>query len=104
MNDPQYVAVCRMLAERAIRNPDIDSRLDFITTRVLARPFQTQERQSLKGALKDFLSYYDSHPDQAGKLVAVGESKRDPSVPAVELAAWTMIANDILNLDEALNK
>jgi hypothetical protein len=106
MNDPQFVEASRHLAERAIRNgaSDADTRLDYISARVLARPFQTQERQSLKGALKDFLSYYDSHPDQAGKLVAVGESKRDPSVPAVELAAWTMIANDILNLDEALNK
>ena len=73
MNDPQFVEASRNLAERAMRNPDIDSRLDFITTRVLARPFQTRERQILKGALKDFLSYYDSHPDQAGKLVAVGE-------------------------------
>src|SRR5207247_3911089 len=104
MNDPQFVEASRNLAERAIRNPDTDSRLDFITTRVLARPLQTRERQILKGALKDFLSYYDSHPDQAGKLVAVGESKRDTSVPAVELAAWTMVASDILNLDEALNK
>jgi len=25
-------------------------------------------------------------------------------VPPVELAAWTMLASDVLNLDEALNK
>jgi hypothetical protein len=34
----------------------------------------------------------------------VGESKRDLAVPAAELAAWTMVANAVLNLDEALNK
>jgi len=104
MNDPQFVEASRNLAERAMRNSDMDTRLDFISTRVLARPFQTSERQILKGALKDFLSYYDAHPDQAAKLVSVGESKRDVSVAAVELAAWTMVASDILNLDEALNK
>jgi hypothetical protein len=104
MNDPQFVEASRNLAERAMRNADTDSRLDFISNRVLARPFRTGERPILKGALKDFLSYYDAHPDQAGKLVSVGESKRDGSIPAVELAAWTMVASDILNLDEALNK
>ena len=105
MNDPQFVEASRNLAERAIKNgADQDRRLDFITTRVLSRPLQTRERDVVKAGLKDFLSYYDSHPEQAAKLIAAGESKRDVSVPAVELAAWTMIANDILNLDEALNK
>jgi hypothetical protein len=50
------------------------------------------------------LAHYDHQPDQADKLVSIGESKRDPSVPAAELAAWTMVANAVLNLDEALNK
>jgi hypothetical protein len=105
MNDPQFVEASRNLAERAIKNgADQDRRLDFITTRVLSRPLQTRERDVVKAGLKDFLSYYDSHPEQASKLIAAGESKRDASIPAVELAAWTMIANDILNLDEALNK
>lgn len=106
MNDPQFVEASRNLAERAIKAGagDNDRRLDFISLRVLARPFQPRERGAVKGALKDFLSYYDSHPEQAGKLVSVGESKRDSSVPPAELAAWTMVANDVLNLDEALNK
>ena len=105
MNDPQFVEASRNLAERAIRSDaDMDRRLDFISARVLARPFQPRERDAVKRALKDFLSHYDSSPDQAGKLVAVGESKRDPSVAPVELAAWTMVASDVLNLDEALNK
>ena len=37
-------------------------------------------------------------------LLAVGESKPDPSLDAAELAAWTMLANQLMNLDEALNK
>jgi hypothetical protein len=106
MNDPQFVEASRNLAERAIKNSDAnaDARLDFITARVLVRPFNTRERNSVKGALKDLLAHYDSKPDQAAKLIALGESKRDPSVAAAELAAWTMVANAVLNLDEALNK
>jgi hypothetical protein len=106
MNDTQFVEASRNLAEHAIRGAasDADQRLDFMSMRVLARPFQARERQVAKGALKDFLSYYDSHPEQAAKLIKVGESKHDTSLPAAELAAWTMLASDILNLDEALNK
>jgi hypothetical protein len=106
MNDPQFVEASRNMAERAIKSSgaEADSRLDYITARVLARPFTARERTSVKGALKDLLSHYDSQPEQAAKLVSVGESKRDSSVPAAELAAWTMVANAVLNLDEALNK
>jgi len=106
MNDPQFVEASRNLAERAIKSSasDPDARLDFITTHVLARPFNTRERLAVKGGLKDLLSHYDSQPAEANKLVSVGESKRDQSVPAAELAAWTMVTNAVLNLDEALNK
>jgi hypothetical protein len=34
----------------------------------------------------------------------VGESKINPSIPEPELAAWTMVANEMLNLDETVNK
>ena len=33
-----------------------------------------------------------------------GESKPETDIPEPELAAWTMIANEMLNLDETLNK
>jgi hypothetical protein len=106
MNDPQFVEASRNLAEHAIKaaGTEADSRLDYITGRVLARPFNPRERASMRGALKDLLSYYDSQPDRADKLVSIGESKRDASTPAAELAAWTMVASAVLNLDEALNK
>jgi hypothetical protein len=36
--------------------------------------------------------------------VSVGEKKHDASIPEAELAAWTMVASEMLNLDETLNK
>ena len=33
-----------------------------------------------------------------------GEKPRDAAIPAPELAAWTMVASEMLNLDETLNK
>ena len=40
----------------------------------------------------------------AKKLIAVGESKPTDEVPAAQLAAMTMVANQLMNLDEVLNK
>jgi len=54
--------------------------------------------------LKDLLRHYDSHPADAKKLISVGESKPDARLSAPEFAAWTMVASNLLNLDEALNK
>ena len=49
------------------------------------------------------LDYYKKHPEQAATLIAIGASKR-ANVEATELAAWTMVASTILNLDETITK
>ena len=42
--------------------------------------------------------------DAAKELIAIGETKPDPRFNPGELAAWTMIGNVILNLDEVMTK
>ncbi len=83
---------------------DADQRLDYMTARVLARPFEVSERTILKRELRDLLRHYDTHLVDAKKLIAVGESKADAKLSPAELATWTMLASNILNLDEALNQ
>jgi hypothetical protein len=34
----------------------------------------------------------------------VGEQPKEQGVPSVAHAAWTMVTNQLLNLDEVLNK
>ena len=41
-------------------------------------------------------------PAKAEELLKAGESPRDTSIPAPEHAAWTVVANTILNMDEFL--
>ena len=47
---------------------------------------------------------FKAKPDEAKKLISYGESKPDAKADATELAAWTMLANQVMNLDEVLNK
>ena len=106
MNDPQFVEAARALAERAMRaSPaDVTAAFDEMAARVLARPFSGAERSVVRRAYDDFLTHYNANPEAAAKLLAVGESPVDESLRAPDLAALTMVANQIFSLDEALNK
>ena len=51
-----------------------------------------------------WLARYRADPKAARSLISAGEAARDPTLDAAELAACTMIAGLILNLDEAITK
>ncbi|WP_339912257.1 DUF1553 domain-containing protein [Symmachiella dynata] len=106
LNDPQFVEPARRLAEGALKAGDDDNQksIDHLFRQVLCRPVRGREQSIVQRDLNDFLAYYQSHPKDAAALIAVGESKADETLDAAQLAAWTLLANQILNLDEALNK
>jgi hypothetical protein len=105
LNDPQFVEAARTLAQVAMKSGgDFGARLDLVTERLLSRPFRAPESAVAKSALEDLKTYYASHPDEAKQLLSVGDSKADGSMNPAEHAAWTMLVNQLMNLDEALNK
>jgi hypothetical protein len=106
LNDPQFVEAARHLAELAIKEGGASTapRLEWLGKRLAARPWRTEEVAVIAASLADLLSYYVQHPDDAKALIATGESKPDASLDAPTLAAWTMLANELMNLDEVLNK
>jgi hypothetical protein len=53
---------------------------------------------------EDALEYYRREPAAATALLAVGDSPVDSALPPAELAAWTIVASQVMNLDEALTK
>ena len=106
MNDTQFVEAARYLAQRAMRDAgaDFDQRLDFITTRLLARQMKSGERAVAHRTYRQFVEHYGSNAREAGKLLATGESAPDEALPSAESAAWTMLTSQLMNLDEVLNK
>ena len=105
MNDIQFVEAAREIAGRAMQTSvELETQLDFITTRVLARPLAVKERTIAKKSFANFRTYYASHEADAAKFLAQGERKADPSLPQADYAALTMLTNQMLNLDEVLNK
>ncbi|MBL9135834.1 MAG: DUF1553 domain-containing protein [Verrucomicrobiales bacterium] len=105
LNDPQFIEAARVLAERALRRTgDPDGALSEIAARVLGRPLQPEEWGEVHATLDRMRRFYESQPSQADQLLAVGDSPVDTSTPRSQLAALTLVANQLLNLDEALNK
>ena len=108
LNDPTYVEAARKLAERMMREPapaaSVDDRIAFAFRLATARGPRAEESAVLKKIYEAQLAAYRANHDAAMKLLAVGESPRDEKLDAPELAAWTMVATTVLNLDETVTK
>jgi hypothetical protein len=101
LNDPQFIEAARHLAQESLQSKtDV---LNFMAQRLLARPLATAEKKILKSSAGDLLAYYRQEPKEAEKLLAVGDSKPDATLNIPALAAYTMVANEMMNLDEVLN-
>jgi hypothetical protein len=105
MNDVQHVEAARALAERTLAaTPDDAGRIGWLFRVVLARLPEAGEADVVAETLAGHRARYEADPEAARRAVSHGESKPAGGVPTDELAAWTLVANMILNLDEALNR
>jgi len=106
LNDPQFVEAARHLAQHALENGGDSERerLDFMARRLVTRPLRPNESKILESGLRDLLAHYQRSPQAAEALIKVGESQARMSFDPPTLAAYTMVANQLMNLDEVLNK
>jgi hypothetical protein len=106
MNDVQHFESARGLAERVLTEggATTNDRLTFLYRTVLSRLPSADEVLLLTAALAKQTVLFKATPDAAHKAIHVGESKPKNVAPEIETAAWTMLANLILNTDEAVNR
>jgi hypothetical protein len=105
MNGPQFFEAARHLAQRAIHSgSSLERRLNFLASHLLSRHLRAKEQEIVRRAYHDYSAFYQENPAQLGRALAVGDSEPDGSLPRVEFAALTMVANQLMNLDEVLNK
>jgi len=106
MNNVQWVEAARALAERVINEggKQPGERINLMSEILLAHDPPPPMATVLEASLAQMEKHYTADPKAAHELVGVGEKKGDASIPAPELAAWTMIASEMLNLDETVNK
>ncbi len=102
LNDPVYVEAAQALARRIVREggSTAESRAGFGLRLCLARPPRADQMQELAKLHADELARYRNDPAAAGKLAGTVAAGTD----VAELAAWTVVANVLLNLDSVLTK
>jgi hypothetical protein len=105
LNDPQGIEAARHLASLVMRGQaDPVARIEMMARKVLSRPLVAAELTIVSESLETLLTHYAGDPVASKALIEIGESPTPEDLPASELAAYTMLANELLNLDEALNK
>ncbi|MBI5767963.1 MAG: DUF1553 domain-containing protein [Verrucomicrobia bacterium] len=105
MNDPQWVEAARKLAERAMKaEPTARARFDFLARATLSRPLSAAEVGPLTKSAEKIRAHFAADAGAAGEILKVGESPVDAAFPPAELAEWTIVASQFLNLDEFLTK
>jgi hypothetical protein len=81
-----------------------EDRVAHLFRLVTGRKPDAMETAVILETYRDHLARYAKDEAAAKKLIGLGESKPDPKLNGGELAAWTMVANLVLNLDEVINK
>jgi hypothetical protein len=106
LNDPTYVEAARSLAQRMLLEggKSVNSRIEYGFRLATAREAQAKESAVLRATLTAELANYKHNAPRAEALLKNGEAPVDPKLDATQLAAWTVVASMILNLDETMTK
>ena len=105
MNDVTYLEAARFLAEKALAQPiSPRERLVFAFRTVTSRHPDNDELRRLETSLSARLARFQSRPEEAPQLLQIGEKRNRADLDQRELAAYTLVASLILNLDESITR
>lgn len=106
MNDVQHVEAARHLATRVLQTAPASAadRIDLMFRLVLGRYPDNREQDELSSIVVDFRRRYANDIAAAKKLISFGQTPPPTQFAIDELAAYTILGNLILNLDESINR
>jgi hypothetical protein len=106
MNDPQFVEAARKLAERMMleggHTPE--ERIGFGFRLMTCRRPSAAELIPLLTLFEKQYARFTERPQASEAFLSVGESQRNESLDAGELAAYATVGSVLLNLDETITK
>lgn len=106
LNDPAFIQPAARLA-RVVAGEGgstLSDKITFAFRRVLIRNPEKAEVERLAALYQRELEQYQRDPKSAAVMADSGLGTPPPTLPAPELAAWTVVSNILLNLDETLTK
>ena len=105
MNDPQFVEAARHLAQLTLLEHETDpARVSSMVANALGRTASALDVEDFTAAARDFRALFAKSPEAARELIETGDSAPVASLDPVELAAWTLVANILMNRDDFISK
>jgi hypothetical protein len=106
LNDPAFVEAAQALARKIAAQPssDVKDRITFAFRTCLARAPKQPEVDRLLTLFQTELANYRQDTKAAQKMASSEIGKAPSDADLAELAAWTVVANVLLNLDEIITK
>ncbi len=106
LNDPVYVEAAQALGRRMVKEggATIASRITHGFRLCLARPPQAKELERLSSLFAQARAGFANKKQEAAKLATEPLGALPAGMDAVDQAAWTVVANVLLNLDETFAK
>jgi hypothetical protein len=106
LNDPAFVEAAQALARRVAAKTDFDlrHRVIYAFRLCLARQPQDPEVDRLLQLYEKEFAHYRADRKAAEKMATSELGKPPEGLDISELAAWTVVANVLLNLDEMITK
>jgi hypothetical protein len=103
LNDPVYVEAAQALARRVVeRGGNLSSQMEFAFRRVLSRAPNKTEVDRLTTLFDLQRKNFNDDPEAAKKMATDPLGPAPDGIPMADLAAWTVVSNVLLNLDETL--
>lgn len=106
MNDPQFVEAARQLAERVLTHHDgsVGERIAQMYAYAFGNMPADKHKEILERSYRKFHSSFIEGRSDAQAFIQVGDSAPRSGHDLIELASYTMVANQIMNLDSFITK
>ena len=106
LNDVQFVEAARHFAARIMKDggKTAEDKIIFAFRSATGRKPTAAEIAVVLDVYETHRQHFQNHQKEAKKLLSIGDTKLDKKLGLVEHAAWTMVANLLLNLDETITK
>ena len=106
MNDTQFVEASKILAQRMQKEGgnSVEDQIVYGFRLAVSRFPKAEETAIFKEFFNEQASRFESNPDEALALLSVGRKQLDNHLDKKKTAALTMVANTMLNHDEAYMK
>jgi uncharacterized protein DUF1553/uncharacterized protein DUF1549/cytochrome c/F5/8 type C domain-containing protein len=103
LNDPVYIEAAQALARRiAPRSGSVEDKARFGFELCLVRPPHTHELRRLVDLYEEARARYAQEPEKAKEMATDPVGPAPAGLELADLAAWTVVGNVLLNLDETL--